>query len=55
MMEAGHAAQNLLLQATVLGLASVPIAAFEDDRVRAALELPPDHEPLYLIPVGHRR
>jgi SagB-type dehydrogenase family enzyme len=54
-LEAGHAAQNLLLQATVLGLASVPMAAFEDERVRAALELPPDHEPLYLIPVGYRR
>jgi len=55
MMEVGHAAQNLLLQATALGLASVPIAAFEDERVRAALELPPDHDPLYLIPVGYRR
>lgn len=29
-MEAGHAAQNLLLQATALGLGGVPIGAFHD-------------------------
>ena len=52
-MEAGHAAQNLLLQAVALGLASVPIGAFDDDEVRQALALPPAHRPLYLLPVGH--
>ncbi len=51
-LEAGHAAQNLLLQAVALGLGAVPIGAFYDDRVQAALDLPPDHAPLYLIPVG---
>jgi SagB-type dehydrogenase family enzyme len=52
-MEAGHAAQNLLLQAVSLGLGAVPIGAFEDKQVQAILGLPEDHEPLYLIPVGH--
>jgi SagB-type dehydrogenase family enzyme len=52
-LEAGHAAQNLLLQAVVLNLGAVPIGAFHDDQVQAALPLPPDHRPLYLIPVGH--
>ncbi|HEX6230791.1 MAG TPA: SagB/ThcOx family dehydrogenase [Actinomycetota bacterium] len=52
-MEAGHAAQNVLLQAVALGLGAVPIGAFEDRAVREALGLPTDHEPLYLIPVGH--
>jgi SagB-type dehydrogenase family enzyme len=52
-LEAGHAAQNLLLQAVVLELGAVPIGAFYDDRVQAALSLPADHQPLYLIPVGH--
>ena len=52
-MEAGHAAQNLLLQAVSLGLAAVPIGAFDDDGVRTALGLPPAHRPLYLLPVGH--
>jgi SagB-type dehydrogenase family enzyme len=52
-MEAGHAAQNLLLQAVALNLGAVPIGAFYDDQVQTALALPADHRPLYLIPVGH--
>lgn len=52
-LEAGHTAQNLLLQATALGLGAVPIGAFYDDQVSLALRLPDDHAPLYLIPVGH--
>jgi len=54
-LEAGHAAQNILLQATALDLGAVPIGAFYDQKVQEALALPSDHEPLYLIPVGHRR
>jgi SagB-type dehydrogenase family enzyme len=52
-LEAGHAAQNMLLQAVVLELGAVPIGAFYDDQVMAALGLPGDCRPLYLIPVGH--
>ncbi len=52
-LEAGHVGQNLLLQAVALGLGGVPIGAFHDDQVQRALDLPADHEPLYLIPVGH--
>lgn len=52
-LEAGHAAQNLLLQAMALNLAAVPVGAFYDEQVQAALGLPADHKPLYLIPVGH--
>lgn len=52
-LEAGHAAQNILLQAVSLGLGAVPIGAFEDTRVQEVLGLPADHEPLYLIPIGH--
>jgi SagB-type dehydrogenase family enzyme len=52
-LEAGHAAQNVLLQAVSLGLGAVPIGAFEDTRVQEVLGLPADHEPLYLIPIGH--
>jgi SagB-type dehydrogenase family enzyme len=54
-MEAGHAGQNVLLQAVSLGLGAVPIGAFVDDEVQALLDLPPDCVPLYLIPVGHPR
>jgi SagB-type dehydrogenase family enzyme len=52
-LEAGHAAQNVLLQAVALDLAAVPVGAFKDDEVRALLDLPAEHAPLYLIPVGH--
>ncbi|MFH1928747.1 MAG: SagB/ThcOx family dehydrogenase [Chloroflexota bacterium] len=52
-LEAGHAAQNLLLQAVALDLGGVPIGAFHDDRLQSALSLPGDHEPLYVIPIGH--
>lgn len=54
-LEAGHAAQNLLLEAAALGLGAVPIGAFDDGGVQRVLGLPADHEPLYLIPVGHSK
>jgi SagB-type dehydrogenase family enzyme len=50
--EAGHAAQNMLLQATALGLAAVPVGAFDPAAVARLLALPPGHDVLYLIPVG---
>ncbi len=52
-LEAGHAAQNLLLQAVSLGLGAVPIGAFDDQEVSAVLSLPSGEEPLYLIAAGH--
>ncbi len=52
LIEVGHAAQNLLLEATAMGLGAVPVGAFEDDQVAKALSLPKEHVPLYLIPVG---
>ena len=54
-LEAGHAAQNLVLQAVALGLGGVPIGAFYDAQVQSVLSLPSDHEPLYLIPIGNPR
>jgi SagB-type dehydrogenase family enzyme len=50
--EAGHAAQNMLLQATALGLAAVPVGGFDPAEVARLLALPPGHEVVYLIPVG---
>ncbi len=54
-MEAGHAAQNLLLEAVALGLGGVPVGAFHDGEVQKVLSLPRDQRPLYLIPIGHPR
>jgi SagB-type dehydrogenase family enzyme len=52
-MDAGHAAQNVALQAETLDLALVPIGAFQNGAVGRLLGI--DTEPLYLIPVGRRR
>ena len=54
-LEAGHAAENLLLEAVALGLGAVPVGAFDDAQVQKLLSLPGAEEPLYLIPVGHPR
>ena len=51
-LEAGHACQNLLLEATALGLAAVPIGSFSDDALRRALDLGDDELPLYVVPTG---
>ncbi|MEJ2740319.1 MAG: SagB/ThcOx family dehydrogenase, partial [Dehalococcoidia bacterium] len=51
-MEAGHAAQNLYLQATAMELGTVVVGAFQDDQVAEILQLPQEEKPLYLIPVG---
>lgn len=53
LLEAGHAAQNALLAATSMNLGAVPIGAFDDEALRAALDLPVGEAPIYLIPVGH--
>ncbi|TVP69631.1 MAG: SagB/ThcOx family dehydrogenase [Nitriliruptor sp.] len=52
LLEAGHAAQNVLLQATALDLVGVPVGAFDDDDVRQVLALPTEEQPLYLLPIG---
>ncbi len=51
-IEAGHAAQNLLLVAASLGLGGVPVGAFMDDAVRRVIDAAEGETPLYLIPVG---
>ncbi len=52
-LEAGHAAQNVLLEATALGLGAVPVGAFDDDALARALSLPLEERPVYLVAVGH--
>ncbi|MBN1128293.1 MAG: SagB/ThcOx family dehydrogenase [Chitinispirillaceae bacterium] len=55
-MEAGHAAQNILLQAVALGMGSVPVGAFNEQEVAELLEINPDKQvPLYIIAVGKPR
>ena len=52
-LEAGHVAENVLLQATALGLGAVPVAGFEPKDAQKAASLPAQHTPIYLMPIGH--
>ncbi len=52
-IEAGHAAQNLMLQATALSLGGTTVGAFADGEVSDILKLPEEEEPLYILPIGH--
>jgi SagB-type dehydrogenase family enzyme len=54
-IEAGHAAQNVYLQATARGLGTTIVGAFDDQALRAALGLTAAHVPLAVLPVGHPR
>lgn len=51
-MEAGHAAQNVWLQAVSLGLGTVVIGAFHDAEIKRMLRMADGEEPLYIMPVG---
>jgi SagB-type dehydrogenase family enzyme len=53
-MDAGHAAQNLYLQASALRLGTVAVGSFHDASVKQVLGLKRE-EPLYLLPVGKPR
>lgn len=50
--EAGHAGQNLLLQAVALDLGGVPLGSFDDRAVCQLLELPDGEKPRYLFALG---
>lgn len=53
-MEAGHAGQNLFLQAEALGLGAGIVGAFEERDLARTLKLPREHEPLLVMPVGYK-
>jgi SagB-type dehydrogenase family enzyme len=52
-LEAGHAAQNLLLEATALNLGAVPVGGVDPKQAAQAASLPAGITPIYLVPVGH--
>jgi SagB-type dehydrogenase family enzyme len=53
-MESGHAAQNVFLQAEALGLGAGIVGAFDNGAIIQTLGLPPAHDPLLILPVGHK-
>lgn len=51
--DTGLATENLLLQATALGLVAHPMAGFDIEKARADLEIPSGYEPVAMIAVGY--
>lgn len=53
-MEAGHVAQNIFLQAVSLNLGTVVMGAFSDKEVKKVINMPPEEEPLCIMPIGRK-
>jgi len=53
-MEAGHAAQNVYLQAVALDLGTVVIGAFIDGEVKEIMNMQEQETPVYIMPVGRK-
>lgn len=52
-MDLGHSAENVYLQVEALHLGTCAVGAFNDDEVRKVLQLNPEEEPLYFMPIGY--
>lgn len=55
MIEAGHVAQNIFLQAEAMGLGAGIVGAFHDISVIQVMNIPNTHEPLLVMPVGYKK
>ena len=53
LLEAGHIAQSIQLQAVCLGLGAVPVGGFDIRNIRKVCKLTKDLDPLLLIAVGY--
>jgi len=51
-MEAGHASQNVYLQALSLKLGTVAVGGFDVDKTEKAINMEEEEEALYMMPVG---
>ncbi|MCC6140249.1 MAG: nitroreductase family protein [Nitrospira sp.] len=51
--DAGMALENLLLQATALGLIAHPMAGFDHKQARVDLQIPSGFEPVAMVAVGY--
>ncbi|MHA2271608.1 MAG: nitroreductase family protein, partial [Candidatus Hodarchaeales archaeon] len=52
-LEAGHATQNLILQAASLGMGVCTMTSYDLGTIYKVLKLPMHQKPIYLIPVGY--
>ena len=53
-LEAGHAAQNVYLQAVSLELGTVVMAGFKPEEVAKALNIPEEEKVIYIMPLGKK-
>lgn len=51
-IEVGLASENLMLQAVALGLGSVAVGAYDDEKLKDVLQLPEEQEVFLIVPVG---
>lgn len=51
-MDLGHSAENVYLQAQALGIGTCAIGAFTDLRLKKAVGMTREEEPLYVMPLG---
>ena len=52
LLEAGHVAENMLLEATALGLRCTPVGNFDEMSLQHLLALPHAEIPVLLVAVG---
>lgn len=55
MMDLGHSAQNVYLQATAIGLATCAVGAFDDKKLKSIVSPPENEVVLYLMPIGYEK
>jgi len=53
-MEAGHIAQNIFLQAEAMSLGVGIVGAFHDDRILRMTGISKNHYPLLIMPIGYK-
>ena len=51
-IDLGHAAQNIYLLATAMGLGKVAVGAYHEIKVAEILSLSKEESPLYIMPIG---
>jgi SagB-type dehydrogenase family enzyme len=55
LMDLGHSAENVYLQAETLNIGTVAIGAFDDLKLRLLIPLTKAEEPLYIMPFGKKQ